>query len=157
MNPVEELLACKYLYLHEIVEPEENGLRLIVREAQIGEPPTQAVLDAESNPEIRRMLSESRGIEHRPGCKVFEIYWPNYVGYSVRDESYALPEPDTSEGTGRLFVEYTRSLYLEYLSRATFADSDYPGPFKHWALYCQNHCVDVASTKEPTIEVRYST
>jgi hypothetical protein len=100
------------------------------------------------------MLSESKGIEHGPGCRVFEINWESYVGYSVLDESYALPEPKSSEGTGRLFVEYTKSVYLDYLTRVTFADSTYPGPFKHWGVYCLNHCIDVASTAVPTIEVK---
>lgn len=156
MNPVEALRACKYLYLHELSEPEENQLRLVLYEAKIGAAASQATLDAEPNSEIRCLLSESKSIEHGPGCKIFEINWSSYIAYSVLNESYALPEPDTSVGTGRLFVKYTKSVYLDYLSRVTFADSTFPGPFKHWAVYCLNHCVDVASTADPTIEVKHA-
>lgn len=156
MNPVEELRTCQYLYLHAISEPEENEVRLILHEARSGGAPSQAVLDAEPNPQIRKVLSESRAIEHGPGCRVFEVHWESYIAYSVQDESFARPEPATSVGAGRLFVEYTKSEYLDYLSRVTIANHDYPGPFKHWAINCLNHCVDVASTMEPAIEVRHA-
>ncbi len=153
MTPIEAIRGCKYLYLHHIGEPEENTLRLVIHEARVGGPPTKEALSRELLPEIQKMLAETRSIEHGPGCKVFEILWTSYVGYSVLNESYDLPEPATSKGEGKLFVEYTSSVFLEYLSRATFASSDYPGPFKHWAVYCLNHSVDVASTQEPRIVV----
>ena len=153
MNPIKTIRACQYLYLHHIGEPEENTLRLVLHEARLGSSPSEDRLNAETSPGLRKILSESRAIEHGPGCKIFEVVWDTYIGYSVLNESYASPEPETSQGEGRLFVEYTTSVFLDYLSRATFASTDYPGPFKHRAVYCLNHSVDIASTREPKIVI----
>lgn len=81
--------------------------------------------------------------------------WSSYIGYSVENESYVLPEPKESVGEGRLMVVFTESVYLSYLSKATLASADYPGSFKHWALCCLNHIVKVASVEEPVITVSH--
>jgi hypothetical protein len=147
---------CTYLYLHSIGEPDDGGLRLIVHEARVGGPPSGEELAAEALPELRTILAGSKVIEHGPGCKVFEITWGRYIAYAVENESYALPEPKGSIGTGRLFVEYTKSVYLDYLSKVSFASADYPGPFKHWAVLCLDHIVNVVSTSEPKIKVTHA-
>jgi len=154
MNPqIEAIRACKYLYLHSISEPEENTLRVVLHEATVGGPPTLQELAAEKLHEVRELLASSKAIVHRQGCQVFELVWPSYIGYSIENESYGSPEPKESLGEGRLMVEYTQSVYLSYLAKATFASTEYPGPFKHWALYCLNHIVNVASVEEPHITV----
>ena len=150
---VEAIRACKYLYLQAVSEPEENSLRVVLHEAKVGGPPTAEQLAEEALPAVRELLAGSKAIVHGPGCQVFELVWPSYIGYSVENESYASPEPKESVGEGRLIVIYTQSVYLRYLSKASFASADYPGPFKHWALCCLNHIVNVASTEEPVITV----
>ena len=156
MSPlVEAIRACKYLYLHSLSEPEENSLRVVLHEAKVGGPPTAEQLAEESLPEVRALLAGSKAIVHGPGCQVFELVWTSYVGYSVENESYALPEPKESVGEGRLLVVYTESVYLSYLAKATFTSADYPGSFKHWALCCLNHVVNVASVEEPAITVSH--
>jgi hypothetical protein len=145
--------SCKYLFLKEIGEPSENELRLVINEAVSTRPISAEALSVHP-PEIRELLSSAKEILHEPGCLIFEITWPSYIGYSVRNESYALPEPESSVGEGALFVEYEKSRFLDSVSASTFASADYPGAFKHWAMYCQNHIVDVASTESPIIKVR---
>jgi hypothetical protein len=147
------LQACKYLYLHTITELGRGGLCLVIHEAIVGGPQDATTMADEPLPELRAMLAQSNAIIHGQGCKVFEIAWPSYIAYAVENESFALPEPNESIGTGRLFVEYTKSVYLEYLEKATFASVEYPGPFKHWAVLCLDHIVNVASTEDPSISV----
>jgi hypothetical protein len=144
---------CNYLYLDRLFEPSENQLAIRVLEATGDGPVPTALIDAEPFTPLRDILSQARTIEHRSGCRIFEITWPSYLGYSVLNESFALPEPETSTRTGRLFVEYTSSAYLNYLKRASWASSDYPGPCRHWAALCLNHIIDVASVDEPTIAI----
>jgi hypothetical protein len=152
MNQLSLLIdACKYLYLDSITEPNEGGLRLVVKEAKAGGTPREEMLAAGMIPEVREILSQSSAIEHGPGCKVFEIYWPNYIAYAVENESYALDHPDDIKSRGRLFVEYSKSAYLEYLSKASFASPDYPGAYKHWAVLCLDHIVNVAAIAAPRI------
>lgn len=154
---VAAIQACKYLYLHSITEPEDNTLRVILLEAGVGSLPDEQQLAAEPMPEVRELQNSWGAIDHTPGCQVFELTWPSYVGYSVENESFAVEEPTDSIGEGRLMVEYTRSVYLSYLSKATFASEDYPGPFKHWAFYCLNHTVNVASVDSPHIVASMAT
>jgi hypothetical protein len=153
MNPIESIRACQYLYLHAISEPEENTLRVVLLEAKVGNPPSQQRLAAEKNLKLRAMLEKTNEIIHGEECQIFELNWPSYIGYSVENESYSLPEPKESVGEGRLMVEYTESVYLNYLSKTTFASPDYPGRFKHWSLYCLNHTINVASVNAPLITI----
>ena len=146
-SQIDAIRSCKYLYLHAISEPEQNALRVVLHEAAAGAPPTPQQLSE------LPILKGANAIVHGPECRVFELIWPSYVGYSVENESYATPEPKESVGEGRLVVVYSESVYLSYLSRATFAAADYPGPFKHWALFCLNHIVNVASVDEPLVTV----
>ena len=152
-SPFEMIRGCKYLYMHTISEPEENTLRIVIHEATMGGRLSPDQFAEEESPVMRDLLASSNVIVHGPGCKVFELTWPSYIGYSVENESYNVPEPKESIGQGRLLVEYTKSVYLGYLAAMTFADSDFPGPFKHWAIYCLNHTVNVASTEVPRITV----
>ena len=127
-------------------------LRIVLHEAQVGAPPSEEQMMGEPS-EIRNLLSGTKSIAHLPGCRVFELVWPDYIGYSVVNESYGSLEPTESIGEGQLLKTFTKSVYLDYLAQATFASSDFPGPFKHWAIYCLDHIVNVASTEEPIIHV----
>jgi hypothetical protein len=152
-SPVEALRSCKYLFLHSIAEAEGEGLVLVLHEAACGGPSAIDTIAQEPMPEVRKILAESTAIVHGPGCRVFSLRWSRYIGYSVENESYALPEPESSSSQGRLPVEFTSSVYLSYLKQVTFAGDDYPGPFKHWAVYCLDHIVNVASQDHPEVHV----
>lgn len=148
--------ACKHLYLRLLEEPEANALRLIIEEVSGGD-----LLDADTrDPGSAHGLGGSvRGTERGEVGRVFEINWRSYIAYSVRNESYARAEPK-GNGKGRVFIKHTRSSYLEYLSVSTLASDLFPAifprPIGHWAIYCLNHAIDVASIYEPEITVRDS-
>jgi len=122
-------------------------------EAVAGPPINADTLASESDPVLRSLLAGSREIEPLPGCRRFELFWRTYIGYSVVNESYSNGEPKTSIAVGdrRRFAEYSSSQYLDYLARASFASKDYPGTYRHWAVYCQDHTVDIASQVDPEI------
>ena len=145
--------ACEFLYLHSICKPADGGVQVVIHEAKTGGPVSTQVLENEPLAEVKAILARSNAIVHTPECKVFTVTWPKYVSYCMENESFALPEPPTSASEGRLFVVYTASNYLEYVSKASFASAEYPGPFKHWALLCLDHIFNVVSTEEPVIHV----
>jgi hypothetical protein len=151
VSVIEAIRSCSYLYLDAITELQVNQLRIVILEARAGAVISEAELQAEPDETLRSTLKGSRAIAHFEGCRKFELFWESYIGYSVVNESYSNGEPTTSNGKGRLFVEYERSNYLEYLSKATFATAQYPGPFRHWAIDCLNHTIDVASQAEPVV------
>ena len=149
---IDEIAACRWMYLHAISEPRDNSLRLVLHEAVSGGPPSQDLLD-DHPPEMRHILAASAAIEHRPGCRVFELVWNHCLAYCVLDESYAVGEPASSVGRIRgIAREYTSSAYLDYLSRAA-RQPDFQGPVTHWAVSCLNHIVDVASADAPRVAV----
>lgn len=150
-SAIDAIRSCKYLYLGSITEPGENELRVATLEATTGDTLSEERLAAETDEALRKILAGSRAIEHLEGCKKFELFWPTYIGYSVVNESYSNGEPGESNGVGRLLVEYEKSNYLQYMSKASFATADYPGLYKHWAIYCLNHTIDVASQVEPRV------
>ena len=136
--------ACKWIFLREIGESEENALRLIIEEAKSDGPPE----DIEILP--GKVISGTRAIESDTTCRAFDLVWPSYVSYSVRNESFCtLDKEEVWEG--RLFCLYSKSHFLDYVARATFASTDYPGPLRHWGINCLNHIVDVVSIAEPQV------
>jgi len=150
---IEAIRSAKYLYLGSISEPEDNCLRLVILEATSDLSPNQAMEQLEVPGLPAGSFSEAKPILHGPGCRIFEIVWESYIGYAVQNESFHVPEPEESEGEGRLFVRYTKSVYLDYLAKVTFASAKFPGPFVHWGIYCLNHTIEVASMATPRITI----
>lgn len=150
MRDTDEIDACAYLFLEEIGEPNDNELRLKIVEAKSGGVP--GPVDDEPDEALREMLRTASRIAHGPGCRIFELSWPSYVAYSIRNESYCSADA-YEEFDGRLFVRYARSRYLDFLANATFADSSYPGPFVHYGVFCLNHIIDVVSLEPPAVNL----
>lgn len=150
---IDSIRSCEYLYLESITEPRVNEIRVVLLEAVAGPVIDADKLAAESDPVLRSIRVGAREIDHFPGCRRFELVWKSYIGYSVVNESYSNGEPSASTVVGdrSQFTEYTSSEYLAYLANASFASKDYPGPYRHWAIYCQNHTVNIASQVEPVI------
>jgi hypothetical protein len=125
----------------------------VLLEAVAGPQVDAGTLASEHDPVVRSILVGSRKIQPMPGCRRFELVWKTYIGYSVINESYSNGEPDASIAVGdrRRFVEYSTSQYLDYLAKASFASKDHPGPYRHWALYCQDHTIDIASQADPIV------
>lgn len=148
----DQIRSCEYLYLGSLTEPSIHALRIVVLEAKAGPPVAESQV-TETDPMLRSLLIGSRDIDHFPGCRRFELVWKSYIGYCVLNEGFVDGKPESSAtvGSWSLFAEYTRSRYLDYLADASFASKDYPGPYRHWALYCQNHTIYIASQVEPVI------
>lgn len=138
-----ELDTCPSLYLREIGEPKQNCLRLLIEEALVmPEEVTVKFAGAEiSNCHIVKSSADSR---------LFEIIWDNYVAYSVANESYSTRN-ESEEFSGRFARIYAKSCFLDYISRATLACREYPGPLRHVQLVCECHIIDVVSTGFPQV------
>jgi hypothetical protein len=140
----DEINSCETLYLREITEPEENCLRLLIEEATSSSVPVPIKIGG---------TDLGRGFPVRSTCdsRLFEITWRNYVAYSLRNESYAgSDEYETIEWGKRVRV-FSRSHFLDYVSHATFAGPEYPGPFQHMSIGCEMHIIDIVSHISPTI------
>ncbi|KOQ78280.1 hypothetical protein ABW45_06935 [Stenotrophomonas maltophilia] len=134
--------TCEFLFLTEIGEPEANRLRLVVREGQVVGKPSRVELGH------GRSIDDVRAIDVVPHSRRFELIWDHYISYAVHNESYQSWD-DSEAWSGNLFRRYSRSKFLEYLDRATFADTRYTGPFTHYQVICQDHVIDIAALQPP--------
>jgi hypothetical protein len=140
---LKEIERLKSLYLTSLGELEDNVLRLIVTEAR-ADGPTEDVRVGDV------LITGSRAIVSDETCAAYEVIFPDYIAYSVRNESFTVRDDD-EEYEGRLFCVYRKSKFLEYVREATIVSDKHPGPFKHYGINCLNHIVDVASTRAPEI------
>ena len=135
----------KYLYLTEYGEPEDNSLLLKIKEAA----PDGPVHDLDIGDS---KIEGVRSIEVTAYSHTYSIYFESYIGYSVVDESYALPD-DYELFEGRLLCVYSQSHFLDYIGKTSFASDDHPGPYRHYGLNCLNHCIEIASCDPPTVKL----
>ncbi len=144
MDFFEKINNHKYLYLTEIGEPEENELRLLIEEGQVTGPI--------KNVQVGKVEIEGCSeIKITEDSCVYEVHFESYIGYSVLNESFTSGD-DSENYEGHLFRIYSRSHFIDYLKKASFADDDYPGTYKHYGFVCSNHIVHIASIKEPNIK-----
>jgi hypothetical protein len=139
-----EVNDCKYLFLAQIEELGHNCLRLVIEEGLPSGGPTSLKIADQTIPDCTR-------IEVTPKSRVFELVWTGYVAYSVRNESFAASDHD-ERYEGLLFRTYSKSHFIDYVSRSTFATADYPGPVRHYGIGCQDHVVDVISIVAPLVQ-----
>jgi hypothetical protein len=138
-----EIDSCHSLFVREITEPRENSLRLMIEEAFVlPEEVTVAVGGTE--------ITGGHPIRCVEGSRLFEIVWDFYVAYSVRNESYVTRD-ESEEFSGRFARIYSKSHFLDYVSRAAFACSEHPGPLQHVGLVSECHIIDVVSTEPPRV------
>jgi hypothetical protein len=98
------------------------------------------------------IIRDVREIESDATCHVFELMWPTYVAYSVRNESF-VSNDEAEKWEGKLFGLYSKSHFLDYAKKGTFAGEEYPGPLKHWGIKCLNHIIDIISHVEPKVKL----
>ena len=146
----EHLDNCEYLELMEISETYQQCLTIVVAEATTGDEITSVSKEEEPLEEVRDLLSGSRSIEIRDSSEVFQISFEDYIAYGVSNESYAGGK-FKEEYKGKYARVYRTSAFLNFIEQGTFATSDYPGPFKHYAICCLNQIIDVVSVEPPKV------
>ena len=85
-------------------------------------------------------------------CCAYDIIFGSYVAYAVLNESFASVD-EYEEYSGRFFRTYSKSRFLDYVRRASFASDDYPGKSTHYEVACLDHIVDVVSVDAPEIRM----
>lgn len=93
--------------------------------------------------------------------RLFAVTWQNYLTYQVVNESATGGPDDYEIKSGRIFVRYERSHYMDYIRndpriRERYFDDFKPGlssQLQHWAIYCLNHTIEVMAPDEPIIEL----
>lgn len=139
---IDQINRHKYLYLDELGEPRENELRMVVSKA--------IASDETENLELGNTRLSGRPIISNESSSRYEIIFDSYIAYTVLTESYVAGDPN-DPNIGLLFRSYSNSVFLDYVSKATFATDEFPGIFTHYEIVCLNHIIEVASVTEPKV------
>jgi len=147
-----KLDACRHIFLAKLETGPSLDLRIDVVEGRVQEEPVSIEIGGEV---MEALLKEAHPIMTREGYDAFRIVFENYLCFSVRDETYAIPE-DNEDYSHRL-RKHERSTFLDFVSKSTWASSIQPGPIVHYAVVCDDHVIDVVCNSEPMIEHRVVT
>jgi hypothetical protein len=139
--------ACEYLFLRDLTELGAEGIRLVV---EAGEPSSET-----TSAEIAgTVIPDCKVVESHALSGLWEVRWPSYVAYSVRNESFTTRD-DSEKFTGHRFRRYSKSHFLDYVQQSTIATPDYPSVMHHIEVVCEDHVIDVVSVEQPvTIRLR---
>ena len=136
--------SVEYLYLRELTEPRDNSLRLIVQEAVVN--PSGFTRPRPELPEF----TDLSPIESTAACRTFELTWKRYVAYLVTEECVgSCGRYDDEVFTGKLLRVYTRSHFLDHVTRDTGGHTE---EVLHYKLTCLNHLIDIAAYSPPEIK-----
>lgn len=137
-----------YLYIVDIQDMGGNTLNFKLFEAVAVE--RERELSPSHNIELERVLGRGKPLEITEYSKGFEIKFSSYVSFCVTDESY-FGSKKSEPVSGTKVRIYEDSYFLDYVAQCTFANTNYPGPLKHYQFSSLNHIVDVVSGAEPEI------
>lgn len=144
--PFNEIDSCGYLLVCDIKELAPQTLHLLVGEGRAAAESVSQTFGTTTITDLHTVRLTGR---------FFEISWVHYIAYCVRNETYcAAPGPGEVWVGERLRI-YSKSRFLEYVSVATFASSEYPGPFQHYCVVSENHLIDVVSVDAPQIREKH--
>lgn len=140
---IAEINECKYLFLTDIQELGYNSLKLIVAEGLPGEE-----LDGIKVGDVS--ISGGTRIEITDQSRIFELTWTHYIVYAVFNEGYVSVD-ESEQYEGSRFRIYSKSKFLDYVSQATFASDEYPGPTHHYCVACEDHVIQILTTDFPLV------
>ncbi|UWQ77843.1 hypothetical protein K3725_10970 [Leisingera sp. S132] len=81
-------------------------------------------------------------IEAQADSPAYVFEFENFVSYAVTDEMYAQNSKEEI-GQGNWISIYTRSHFLDFVRKSTWASTDYPGELTHYQINTLDHTVDV--------------
>ena len=146
------MLGDRAPFLVSLSDGLDNELRIIISPASIGEVGSRNVEPADSI--LHGILSKCRPITPDQGDQ-YEIHFENYIVYQNRNESWATYFPEEIR-CGTFLITFEKSRLLDSLCEITdVIQSDngtwYPGMWKHYGVYTQNHVIDVISHCPPVV------
>lgn len=133
----------------------DNELRILVAMAHVGK---KGECDWDmGNEKLKQLLEKANPITMDEN-EMYEIVFSNYIMYQSRNESYcSMDEYEIKKGN--YFVLFQQSRLLDYVGQATDCcelddGTYYPGEWKHYGVYTQNHMIDIIADCEPVVRKR---
>jgi hypothetical protein len=128
-----------YLYLHSLIEPETNSLRIFVDRCTVSR--------QDENVEIRG----AHRIEVDEELPIVQLDFDSYVSYSIVNESFTVID-DFEIFEGDSFRVFQKSRYLDFINKSTIVNDVFPEKqLVHYEISCLDHIVDILSFDEPIV------
>ena len=86
------------------------------------------------------------------GPDLFEFVWSKHFAYAARSEHFCQMDQD-EKWTGDIFRVFSNSKFLDFISAATFANHQLPGPFHHYQVQSLYRIIDVVALEPPIVRV----
>jgi hypothetical protein len=139
---IDQINSHKWLYLERLHEETDLQLCVMVDEAK--------VLGAE--PESLPNASAYGQIVSDETCHKYRITFKNYIAYCVTNETCA-GAGNEEQFTGTLFRTYAKSHFLDYIAASSNGVPATLGGYTHYEVVTLNQIIDVATRREPDIEI----
>ncbi|MBG9795657.1 hypothetical protein ABD76_25620 [Paenibacillus dendritiformis] len=140
-----DLMKIEYVNFIGLTELDSsNSLRLSFDRCEASQMPEPFQLSDDV------ILPETYPIEST-NAPIIQLDFETYIGYSVINESFTSWDDYESFEGKKTFRIYSKSRFLDYISNATFASQEYPGPYIHYGIVCLDHIVNVVTISEPKV------
>lgn len=138
-------------FLIKAIEEENDNLKFIVALPTEGQKGTD--IDDIEISALKKILSESTPIYPNKN-NLYKIVFENYILHQTRNESYTIWD-NYEVRKGKYFIIFEKSRLLDYISQLVeigLVEYLFPNGYKHYGIYCQNHIIDIITTKAPVIK-----
>lgn len=140
-------------FLLNVNEDEDNNVRFTIS-LTCEEEIHAEINDVEQN-SIYNIL-KNKNLIRKDEKEIYEISFERYILYQIRNESFCSWD-DYELRQGKFFIIFEKSRLLDTLPLITDCQigddgEAYPGKWKHYGIYCQNHIIDIISHNEPIIK-----
>ncbi|WP_170507628.1 hypothetical protein [Ruegeria arenilitoris] len=89
-------------------------------------------------------------LEIKPESDELRLSFYDFVAYSVTAEMFA-QQGDQEISVGGWLRVFSKSFYLEFVERSTWATSEFPGDLIHYQINTLDHTIDVVTSNPPEI------
>ncbi|MCG3268276.1 hypothetical protein [Yoonia sp. I 8.24] len=89
-------------------------------------------------------------LEIKPESDVVRISFSEFVSYSVTEEMF-VQQSDQETSLGVWLRVFSKSFFLDFVERSTWATSDFPGKLTHYQINTLDHTINVVTANPPEI------
>jgi len=89
-------------------------------------------------------------LEIKPESDGVRFVFCDFIAYSVTEEMFA-QHSDQEDSVGDWLRIFSKSFFLDFVGRSTWATSEFPGKLTHYQINTLDHTIDIATSNPPEI------
>ncbi len=133
-----------YTYLHSLIEPETNSLRIFIDRCKVSR-------QGEDTEIGKQIIRDTPPIEFDEELPIVQLDFNSYISYSIINESFTVLD-DYEIFDGNSFRIFKKSRYLDFINKGTIVKDVFPEEQPvHYEIACLDHIIDIISFDEPMV------